>query len=275
MNFASIGKKRRIFGVDFSGAKDAGRKIWITEAFVEGDILSILDCYPVYEIVSQKSKQRDACLSTLRSLILSDSNSVFGMDFPFSLPDTLMSGKDWCSFVSDFPEDYDSADDFRKKMQQMGGKTELKRLTDVEVKAPFSIYNLWVYKQTFFGIRDVLRPLVTSGQACAIPMQKPEKEKSWLMEICPASTLKSENLYIGYKGRTEKEEKKRAHILDELVNNGIKVPVDIRNKIVKNKDGDALDSFVASYATYRSIKKIDDIIGKLPDIYLREGYTFF
>jgi hypothetical protein len=160
-------------------------------------------------------------------------------------------------------------------MQQMGGKTELKRLTDVEVKAPFSIYNLWVYKQTYFGIRDVLRPLVTEEKACAVPMQEPEFEKPWLMEICPASTLKSEDLYIGYKGRTEKEEKKREYILSKLIENGITISEDTEEKIIKNKDGDALDSFVAAYATYRSILKMNDIIGKLPGIYLREGYTFY
>ncbi|MDK2939268.1 MAG: hypothetical protein PWQ51_1432 [Methanolobus sp.] len=275
MDFATTGKKRRIFGVDFSGAKDAGRKIWISEGISSGDKLHIQSCYPIFEIVSDKSKQRDACLSALRDQILSDNNAVFGMDFPFSLPDKLMSGKDWYSFVSDFPDEYESADAFRKKMQYMGGKTELKRLTDVEVKAPFSIYNLWVYKQTYFGIRDVLRPLVTEERACAIPMQTPESGKPWLMEICPASTLKSEDLYIGYKGRTEKEENKREYILSKLIENGIIISDDVKEKIIKNKDGDALDSFVAAYATYRSILKMNDIIGKLPDIYLREGYTFY
>lgn len=200
--------KRRIFGVDFSGAKDAGRKIWISEGVARNGKLHILNCYPIYEIVQGRSKDRTACLSALRDLILSNTDSVFGMDFPFSLPESLMSGKDWYVLVSDFPDEYDSADAFRKKMQEKGGKTELKRITDVEVKAPFSIYNLWVYKQTYFGIRDVLRPLVISEKVCAIPMQDPDIEKPWLMEICPASTLKSEDLYIGYKGRTEKEEKR-------------------------------------------------------------------
>ena len=275
MDFAATGKKRRIFGVDFSGAKDAGRKIWISEGVISDVGLQIRSCYPIFEIVPGKSKKRDACLSALRGLIISNTNSVFGMDFPFSLPDKLMSGKDWYSFVSEFPDEYGSADYFRKKMQQMGGKTELKRLTDVEVKAPFSIYNLWVYKQTYFGIRDVLRPLVIEEKACAVPMQEPEFEKTWLMEICPASTLKSEDLYIGYKGRTEKEEKKREYILSKLIENGITISEDTEEKLIKNKDGDALDSFVAAYATYRSILKMNDTIGKLPDIYLREGYTFY
>ena len=275
MTFAATGNKRRIYGVDFSAAKDAGRKIWISEAVAEADQLTVLKSYPISDIVVHNSKELQACLSALRDLIISNKHSVFGMDLPFSLPQKLMSGKDWYSFVSDFPHEHHSADEFRKAMQIMGGKTELKRLTDVEVKAPFSIYNLWVYKQTYYGIRDVVRPLVISGKACAVPMQDPQEDKPWLMEICPASTLKSEDLYISYKGRTEKKRQTRKHILDELIHKGINVPEKLREKIINNKDGDALDSFIAAYATFRSVRKLDDVIGNLPDIYLQEGYTFF
>ena len=275
MNFAAAGTKRRIFGVDFSGAKNAGRKIWISEGVVEGDKLNLLNCYPISDISENNSKERNVCLSALRELIRNNSLSVFGMDFPFSIPEQLMSGRDWCSFISNFPDEYISADDFRRSMRSAGGKKELKRVTDTEVSAPFSIYNLWIYKQTYYGIRDVLRPLIMSKKICALPMQKPEYEKPWLMEICPASTLKNENLYLTYKGRTEKEKETREFILEEMHGNAITVPADIRDKIIKNKDGDALDSFIAAYATFRSVRKLDEIIGNLPGVYLREGYTFF
>ncbi|WP_407354929.1 hypothetical protein [Methanolobus sp. WCC5] len=275
MTFAAIGRKRRIYGVDFSGAKDAGRKIWISEGIVDGDGLVLLDCYPVYELVPYKSKGRDVCLSALRDLIVSDPQSVFGMDFPFSLPDKVMSGEDWYTFVENFPHSYHTPEDFRKAMQATGGSNELKRLTDAEVKAPFSVYNLWVYKQTYYGICDIVNPLVASGHICALPMQVPREDKPWLMEICPASTLKSEGLYMTYKGRSEKEKRTREHILEEILNKGVSVPEHIQERIINNRDGDALDSFIAAYATFRSIATLDDIIGRLPDIYLREGYTFF
>nr|WP_319508702.1 hypothetical protein [uncultured Methanolobus sp.] len=275
MTFAATGIQRRIYGVDFSGAKDAGRKIWVSEGFVEAGKLVIIKCYPVSELVPGKVKARDVCLSALRDLIVSDNNSVFGMDFPFSLPRQLMFGKDWYSFISDFPHEYSSADQFRKAMQVAGGKIELKRLTDVEVKAPFSIYNLWVFKQTYHGIRDVVHPLVMADKVCAIPMQSPHESKPWLMEVCPASTLKSEDLYISYKGRSEKEKRTRGYILDELLHKGITIREALRETIINNKDGDALDSLIAAYATFRSVRKLDDVIGNLHDIYLREGYTFF
>ncbi|MDY0387005.1 MAG: hypothetical protein RBT65_07735 [Methanolobus sp.] len=275
MTFAVTGRKRRIYGVDFSAAKDAGRKIWVTEAVAEAGMLTVLKSYPISDIVVNNSKELQACLSALCDLIISNKHSVFGMDLSFSLPQKLMSGKDWYSFLSDFPHMYHSADEFRKAMQIMGGKTELKRLTDVEVKAPFSIYNLWVYKQTYYGIRDVIRPLVISGKAYTVPMQEAQEDKPWLIEICPASTLKSEDLYIGYKGRAEKKRQNRKYILDEMLHKGITVPEKLREKIINNKDGDALDSFIAAYATFRSLGKLDDVIENLPEIYLQEGYTFF
>lgn len=275
MDFAAAGNKRRIFGVDFSGAKDAGRKIWITEAAVQDGVLTLSACYPVCELVPDKNKGREVGLEALCRLILSNPCSVFGMDFPFSLPEKLLSAKEWTAFISDFLSEYRSVDDFRKRMRETGGKKELKRLTDIEVKAPFSIYNLRIYRQTYFGIRDVLRPLVISEKVCAVPMQKPDKDRPWLMEICPASTLKKEGLYIGYKGNTPQDEEKRSYITERFIEKGISVPEDIRLRIVKNKDGDALDSFIAAYAAYSSVLKLGSIIRDLPGIYLREGYTFF
>lgn len=275
MTFAAIGRKRRIYGVDFSGAKDAGKKIWISEIIATERGLSLVDCYPIYELVPGMSRERGICISALRDLIMSGTGSVFGMDFPFSLPDKLLCGKGWCSFVEDFPDNYSSPEDFRQAMQATGGAREQKRLTDTEVKAPFSVYNLWVYKQTYYGIRDILNPLLKAGDVCVLPIQEPLVDKPWLMEICPASTLKSEGLYITYKGRLEKEKRTREYILDEMISKGVNVPGHLKERMINNKDGDALDSFIASYATFRSLERIDDIIGRLPDIYLREGYTFF
>ena len=34
-----------IYGIDFSGAQDAGKKIWIAEGVVKGDSLLIEDCF--------------------------------------------------------------------------------------------------------------------------------------------------------------------------------------------------------------------------------------
>ena len=45
----------RIYGVDFSGAKDAGKKIWIAEGVVKGDSLLIEDCFRARDLRKGRS----------------------------------------------------------------------------------------------------------------------------------------------------------------------------------------------------------------------------
>ncbi|WP_406656305.1 hypothetical protein V7O62_10645 [Methanolobus sp. ZRKC2] len=267
--------KHRIYGVDFSGSKTACNKIWISEAIIEKSTLHILRCYPIKDIVSGKKKDRDSCLLALRSLISSSPDGVFGMDFPFSLPKELLFTDDWESFVSGFAESYTSPEQFRNKMRELTHKKELKRLTDTEVKAPFCVYNLRLYRQTYFGIRDVLLPLFKERSACMIPMQEPVGGKPWLMEICPASTLKKEGLYISYKGKSGREKEARKHILEKMEKLGISVTTEVKNSMLNNEDGDALDSMLAAFAASKAIPRLKGITNSLPPIYFQEGYTFF
>ncbi|MDW7733020.1 MAG: hypothetical protein SCH66_11405 [Methanolobus sp.] len=267
--------RHRIFGVDFSGSKTACNKIWISEAVIESDILRLRSCYPVKDIVPGKKKDRDSCLLALRSLISSNKDSVFGMDFPFSLPGKLLFTDDWESFVLGFAEKYASAEQFRSEMREFTQKKELKRLTDTEVKAPFCVYNLRLYRQTYFGIRDILLPLLREDRACIIPMHEPEADKPWLMEICPASTLKKEGLYIPYKGKSNREKEAREHILEKMEERGILIKSSIKDSVIGNTDGDALDSILAAFAVSKAIPQLEETLSSLQPIYLLEGHTFF
>ena len=85
---------------------------------------------------------------------------------------------------------------FKTKCNDAAGNNELKRKTDEETSTPFSPYNLRMFRQTYFGIKDILAPLVIDKIACVLPMQQPEQYKPWIIEICPASTLKNLNPYI-------------------------------------------------------------------------------
>lgn len=268
-------ERHRIFGVDFSGSKTACSKIWISESVIEDGIFHVLRTYPLKDIVPDKKKDRDSCLQALRSLITSNEDAVFGMDFPFSLPLELLFTDSWESFVSEFAGRYASAEQFRNEMRTFTHKKELKRLTDTEVKAPFCVYNLRLYRQTYFGIRNVILPLLIENSACMIPMQEPVEGKPWLMEICPASTLKSAGLYTPYKGKSAREKEAREYILKEMEEKGITVTSDIKDLIIGNADGDALDSMLAAFAASKAVPEVKKIMGSLPHIYLLEGYTFF
>ena len=75
---------------------------------------------------------------------------------------------------------------------------------------PFAAYNLRIYRQTFYGVRDVLAAAVARQAAAVIPMQEYAANKAWIVEACPASTLKSLGVYRPYKGATKAQCAQRA-----------------------------------------------------------------
>jgi hypothetical protein len=116
-------------------------------------------------------KDQDKCLQLLCDLIATNTNSIFGLDFPFGLPQEVTGGQRWKYFILQFPEKYTNAGTFREKCRKQTGGRELKRRSEHEMGAPLSPYNLRLYKQTYYGIRNILYPLITTGLACAPPMQ--------------------------------------------------------------------------------------------------------
>ena len=179
-----------IHGVDFSGAAKAGRKIWIASGTVADGVLAIHACRRAADLPGS-SADREAALTALRNFIAERPADDFGLDFPFSLPRDLIAEPSWEEFLRSFPERYPDAQAFRRACREATGGREAKRLTDYDARTPFSAYNLRLYRQTYYGIRDVLRPLVLGRLACVLPMQPVQHHSAWLIEICPASTLKA------------------------------------------------------------------------------------
>jgi len=216
---------------------------------------------------------------------------VFGLDFPFGLPRPLVKANTWEEFVRAFPGHYASAAEFREACRAVSRRPELKRVTDQETQTPLSVYNLRLFRQTFYGIRDVLRPLVQDQSACVLPMQQKLRGKPWLLEICPASTLKrlgeciGRKLYVPYKGKKPGRRQARAHILAVLGNSG-HVAIDdrclrvvigdcvLRKRIVDECEGDALDSVIAALAVARALRCPDFPRPAWRPIYALEGYVY-
>jgi hypothetical protein len=267
---------RRICGIDFSGAKDAGKRIWIASGIVEQDGLLIEECYRAKDLPGS-GKDRDQCLAVLRDFIGRANACAFGLDFPFGLPQALVKHKkSWEDFVLSFPGDYFAPEEFRRLCREASGGHELKRITDVESQTPFSPYNLRLYRQTYHGIRDVLHPLVRDQLACVLPMQSALSGKPWILEICPASTLKQRGLYSSYKGRTNAHHAARAFVLESLEATG---PLSIlaqgvRSAILEDRGGDALDSVIAAFATFRALRHPALLTVESSDAYALEGYVY-
>lgn len=241
--------RRRVLGVDFSGARQAGDHIWIAAGTQKGGRLSLESCRPAHELPGG-GRDRQSALAALTALLESERLAAAGLDFPFGLPRSLVPEERWEDFVRAFPRRYPDAGSFREACRRAAAGRELKRRTDVEARVPFSAYNLRLYRQTYFGIADVLLPLLDSGAARAVPMQPAAPGTVLLAETCPASLLKRLGLYTPYKGRGDHLFDSRSGILKYLLNKGLVDNIEkiIYNVVIEDTGGDALDAVLAAIA---------------------------
>ena len=107
-------------------------------------------------------------------------------------------------------------------------------------------------------------------------MQAPEPDKPWILETCPASTLKRLNLYKTYKKNTPEQREARSHILSELELRGPLKFTDesTRNKVLSDSGGDALDSVIAAFTTFKVIQNPKSIIPQKQNDYMLEGCVY-
>ena len=268
--------RHHIYGIDFSGAKDAGKKIWIARGIPDGEGLLIQECFRA-KALPNSGRALKSCLPALVNLVKCHPNAVFGFDFPFGLPASLVQENTWEEFVLAFPTRFKDPDDFKRKCFSEAGNRELRRRTDNEAHTPFSPYNLRLYKQTYYGVSKILLPLVLDSSACVVPFHKPVEGKPWILEICPASTLRVLGLNgIPYKGRDDTRRNNRGRILAAIERIWqIQIEqTEIRHRIIEDKGGDALDSVIAAMATFNALKNKDSLI---PDdnIFLKiEGHVY-
>lgn len=239
-----------VYGVDFSGAADAGKRIWIAEATVQQEFLSVRACYPARELPGS-GVGREAALAALRDLIASRRDAVFGIDVPFGLPAVLVTETRWVDFATRFAGRYTDADAFKADCFAQASSRELKRDTDTDARTPFSAYNLRLYKQTFYGLNELIGPLVAAGSAVAMPMQDRVGGRALLVEVCPASTLIRHGVEGPYKGRARADA--RARLVEWLVRTTpMAIPAAIRARAVRDPDGDAVDALIAARAAARA-----------------------
>jgi hypothetical protein len=265
---SDVAVRSRVYGVDFSGAQTAGRKIWLARGVIPayagtGAALHIDLCARAGEWLGTGG-ERTACLAGLRELIAREHDSVFGLDFPFSLPRPLVGADTWTEFAGRFPDDYASPEQFRHacyaRSAAVGGR-ELKRHTDRETGTPWAAYNLRLYRQTFYGIGEVLAPLVRRDEARVRPMQAPSPDRAWLIEICPAATLKRHGLYAPYKGTGTAHAGARARLLEavERLAPLTFASPDLRAVVLSDRDGDALDSVIAAWAVAEALRQSNQL----------------
>jgi len=242
-----------ILGVDFSGAQNAGEKIWIAHAQTVGGVLHIQSLQRASEL-PDSSTEREAALRATLEFISGFENAICGFDFPFSLalesfPEDDRENLNWREWLASLPE-YSDAESFKNAF------SDAARETDRESKTPFSPLNLRLFRQTFHGLRDVVFPLLESG-ALAFPFDDidAETERLRLLEICPASLLKKQKLYLSYKGRSTLQRENRETIWQQTQERTrVKTSEEISHRIFKDTEGDALDAVLAAVCAFRALQ---------------------
>lgn len=273
-----------VFGVDFSGAREAGRAIWIARASVgrRDGRLDLLDLRSLDELTGEV--QRELVLRRLVSTIAREGRALWGIDFPFGLPIELEeAGATWRQQLEFVAAREGNAADFGRwcvaACRARLGKAHVRRQTDTETRTPFDCYHYRIVHQTFHGMRDVLRPLVRGGRADVAPFVLPRDGRPLVVEACPSSTLKRlrlpHQLYKQPQAAAIDGRRRRTRLailagLAPLV----EVPAPLRRRMLENPGGDALDAVVAAVGVHDALRRAD-----LPTLaahprYPREGYVF-
>jgi len=269
-------QRLRLHGVDFSGAKDAGRRIWIATGTVTGDTLRIEDCCRAESLPGSR-RDRESSLRALRQFILTQHDNVVGLDFPFGLPEPVVRGlygsAPWEEWVRRIHVDHRTAEGFRDACIHAAQGRELRRKTDNECHAPFSPYNRRIYRQTFHGIWQLITPLVSQNLVSVIPMQRPDPGRPWLLEVCPASTLRLNRLSAPYKFKSREAFEAREHILRSIKRLcGLAFANSrLERAVLQDHRGDALDSIIAVAAVAAGARDFTRVCASPRDV---EGYIF-
>lgn len=162
-------------------------------------------------------------------MIADSENALWALDFPFGLPvEVIGSGEKWLTQFDCLREwgndDYGVGLECIRRAEALGGPMHIRRLTDIEEKAPFDPYHYRIIYQTFYGMRDILGPLLSQRHTAILPFQyrRLYSARRVIVEACPASTLKRLGLpHQNYKqpegGRlTAKRLRTRRAILEGL-----------------------------------------------------------
>ncbi len=243
-----VATKHLVLGVDFSGAIQAGEKIWVSRANFDGEKL-VFDFLERAADLPGGRENREEALSALRNWISGHEGAACGLDFPFSLQKEALGEENYATWLEKFAARYPDSQALRDS------GFDARRETDIAAKTPFSPLNLRLYRQTYHGIGEVLAPLRASG-ARVLPFDTPENQKLWLLEICPASLLKREKLYLSYKGKSYSQHQNRAIIAREMAS---RVPFEwsaaTEKRALEDSEGDALDAVLAAICTFNALKK--------------------
>ncbi|HAN30270.1 MAG TPA: hypothetical protein DCQ06_01610 [Myxococcales bacterium] len=251
------GTAHKIFGVDFSGAQQAGRTLALAEGVLVHDRLTI-ERVSLGRDLPNSGLARKRCYDALGQLIAEQQPAVVGIDAPLALPATMMrelspSSTDWVTASAAIAAMTDPYA-LRQWCRARSAKPELKRVTDRHAQTPMSPYNLRVVAQTW-GAARLLEPMLRSGQCVVWPCQPIENGAVVFVESCPASLLLRVGQRVAYKRREHTAARK--DIVAQLLAAKWGLPfIDLADSsaIIEDQGGDLLDSVMCAWLAARQLQ---------------------
>lgn len=203
----------------------------------------------------------------LVEMVRTEGECVVGFDFPFGLPNEVVSGKStWAEFIEEF--DRSSPDEFNSHYKSEAEGEQLLRATEEPTRGQCA-YGYRIRYQSFYGIQKVLKPLVEADYADFPPMVEKGRDATDI-ETYPAATLEK----IGAERTGYKKQRQKAHDVRKS-NVGVleaKMDFDSQARRYALADENALDSLVAAYATAEAV--VDDFTVDEDYYEPLEGYIY-
>jgi hypothetical protein len=247
-----------IWGVDFSGARDAEKRIWIAKGREGTDALaSATDVTALAPLTAFKADAKGAAAAAraLADLVMTEKPATVGIDAPLGVP-ARAAPQGWARFVTSLPECFTDAEAFRAHVLGACEGREVRRACDVAAKTPFAVANLRLYRQSYHAMADFAAPLLRAGAAVFPPMQAIRDDKPLVLETCPASALKAWGRYRAYKGAAMARRAQRETFLEHLAGRGLAMSDALREIALEDAGGDALDALIALEITARTRRAI-------------------
>jgi hypothetical protein len=279
-----------VYGVDFSGARLAGRTTWIAKARWQGRAgarrLRLVSLDSLEEL-SGTAERRQA-LAHLVERIARSRAALWAIGAPFALPiEVLDDGMTWprlLRWVHGWEEHagYDLGLWALARAKERGHAPHVYRATDRAARTPFDAYHYRIIYQTFHGMRDVLWPLTRVRETAIMPFHYPRLRaaRRVVVETCQSSTLKRLRLpHQNYKQPeggplSPRRRRTRRTIVDGLAPY-VALEAAHRRRIARDPGGDALDAVIAAVGAATSWEATDHAAVFRDARFRREGFQYW
>lgn len=272
-----------VYGVDFSGARAAGKTAWMSEIHVRDGSLVLVSLASLETRAS--SAAREVVMPWLVSAISESERALWGIDAPFGLPVELFAGdtpwQEQLDFVARWPDAITMGRHLAERSLRELGVMHVRRETDRVMKTPFDCYHYRIVHQTFHAMRDVLLPLTRQPKTAVLPFEYARFEGAdrVVVEACPSSVLMRFSVpRRGYKqpegGKITPDRRAVRRTILGALSAHVSVSLGQRRVMMNDPGGDAMDAVLAGVGAFESFTSTDHrALAKSPRA-VREGWVF-